>query len=114
MTTTAPRPLTSEPTTVASPTPTERVRAAYRRIAQVDRPEVWITLRPEAEALADAALVEARAARGEELVLAGTVLAVKDNVDVEGLPTTAAHPAFAAGPATRTPTAVQRLLDAGT
>ena len=27
---------------------TERVRAAYRRIAQVDRPEIWIDLRPEA------------------------------------------------------------------
>lgn len=97
----------------AAASPTQRVRDAYRRIAAVDRPEVWITLRPEADALADAAAVEQRLAAGEDLALAGTVLAVKDNVDVDGLPTTAGHPdhaRLAAG----TATAVQRLLDAGT
>ena len=31
--------------------PTERIRAAYRRIAEVDRPEVWITLRAEEDLL---------------------------------------------------------------
>jgi allophanate hydrolase len=39
-------------------------------------------------------------------------LAVKDNIDVVGFPTTAACPAFAYEP-TATATAVQRLLDAG-
>lgn len=39
-------------------------------------------------------------------------LAVKDNIDVVGLPTTAACPAFAYRPE-RTATAVQRLIDAG-
>jgi allophanate hydrolase len=43
---------------------------------------------------------------------AGTRLAVKDNVDVAGLPTTCAHPAFASTP-TASATAVQRLVDAG-
>ncbi|MCU1488195.1 MAG: aspartyl-tRNA(Asn)/glutamyl-tRNA (Gln) amidotransferase subunit [Actinomycetia bacterium] len=43
---------------------------------------------------------------------AGTRLAVKDNVDVAGLPTTCAHPAFAYTPSTSA-TAVQRLVDAG-
>ena len=44
----------------------------------------------------------------------GPRLAVKDNLDVAGLPTTCAHPAFGGGaPAARTATAVQRLLDAG-
>lgn len=39
-------------------------------------------------------------------------LAVKDNVDVAGVPTTCAHPDFAYVPA-RSATAVQRLVDAG-
>lgn len=90
----------------------ERVKAAYVRITEVDRPEVWVTLRPRADALADAAVVDARVAAGEQLLLAGTVAAVKDNIDVAGLPTTAACPAFAYDPAVSAP-AAQRLLDAG-
>jgi allophanate hydrolase len=42
----------------------------------------------------------------------GVRLAVKDNIDVEGLPTTCAHPSFARVAAHTAP-AVQRLLDAG-
>jgi allophanate hydrolase len=42
----------------------------------------------------------------------GPRLAVKDNVDVAGLPTTCAHPAYAYTPSTSSP-AVQRLVDAG-
>ncbi|MBB2925388.1 allophanate hydrolase [Cellulomonas cellasea] len=91
----------------------ERVRAAYRRIDEVDRPEVWIALRPEADALAAAAEVDARVRAGEDLPLAGTTLAVKDNVDVAGLPTTAGCPSYGVAPATRTAPAVQRLVDAG-
>jgi allophanate hydrolase len=91
---------------------TEKVRAAYRRIAQVDRPEVWITLRPEHELLAQATDVEQRVAAGEDLPLAGLLVAVKDNIDVAGLPTTAACPAYAYVPQTSA-TAVARLTDAG-
>ena len=90
----------------------ERVREAYRRSGEVDRPEVWIHLRPEAEALAEAEAVDARVAAGEELPLAGATLAVKDNIDVAGMPTTAACPAFAYQPATDA-TAVARLRAAG-
>jgi allophanate hydrolase len=93
-------------------TPTDRVRAAYARDAEVARPELWITLRPEADALADATEVERRLTAGQQLPLAGVVVAVKDNVDVADLPTTAAHPAFARVPE-RSATAVQRLVDAG-
>lgn len=109
----APSPVPPVPPVPARLSPTQRVLEAYRRIAAEDRPEIWITLRPEAHALADAATVERRLAAGEDLPLAGTVLAVKDNVDVAGLPTTAGHPAFDRSP-DRTATAVQRLLDAGT
>lgn len=96
-----------------------RVRRAYARIAEVDRPEVWISLLPESSAIAAARAVDARLADGAVLPLAGLTLAVKDNIDVAGLPTTAACPSFATDPAGRpgqapaTAPAVQALVDAG-
>lgn len=92
--------------------PTDRVAAAYRRIAEKDRPEVWITLRDEADVFAEAARVEQRLGAGGTLPLAGLLVAVKDNIDVAGLPTTAGCPEFSYVPDT-TATAVQRLIDAG-
>jgi allophanate hydrolase len=93
-------------------TVSDRIRAAYARIEEVDRPEVWITLRPEEDVLADAKLLEERAAEGAELPLHGLLVAVKDNIDVAGLPTTAACPSYAY-PAAASATAVGRLTDAG-
>lgn len=96
-----------------------RVRRAYARIAEVDRPEVWIALLPEESAVEAARAVDARLTAGAELPLAGLTLAVKDNVDVAGLPTTAACPSFATDPAGRpgpvrvSAPAVQALVDAG-
>ena len=65
----------------------------------------------------DAAFIEAQLQRLEAaspaaLPLYGVPFAVKDNIDVAGLPTTAACPAFAYTPE-RHATVVQRLLDAG-
>ncbi len=90
----------------------ERVTAAYAAIEAADRPEIWITLRPAADALAEAEALDARTAAGERLPLAGLVAAVKDNIDVAGLPTTAAAPSYAYLPA-RDATAVARLRAAG-
>ena len=90
----------------------EAVRAAYARIAVVDRPEVWISLREREEAELDAKDVDARVAAGEDLPLAGRLVAVKDNIDVAGLPTTAACPDFAFIPAADAPV-VARLRAAG-
>ncbi|MFG2819729.1 allophanate hydrolase [Kitasatospora sp. NPDC048365] len=90
----------------------DRVRAAYRRIEAVDRPEVWIDLRPEAEVAAEAAEVDRRRAAGAFLPLAGLLVAVKGNIDVAGLPTTAGCPSFAHRPAADAP-AVARLRAAG-
>jgi allophanate hydrolase len=90
----------------------ERVRAAYAAIGAAGRPEVWIALRPAGEALAEAAVIDARVAGGGELPLAGLVAAVKDNIDVAGLPTTAGAPSFAYQPA-EDATAVARLRAAG-
>src|SRR5690349_2313839 len=85
----------------------ERVRAAYRRIEQVGRPEIWIDLRPEAEVLAEAAALEERG-----LPLYGKLVAVKGNIDVAGLPTTAGCPAYAYEPEADAPV-VARLKAAG-
>jgi allophanate hydrolase len=94
-------------------TAAERVAAAYARIAAADRSEVWIALRAQADALADAAALDALddAARAARPLL-GLTLAVSDDVDVAGLPTTAACPAYAYVPSATAP-AVQRLVDAG-
>jgi hypothetical protein len=89
-----------------------RVTAAYAAIGTAARPEVWITLRPAAEALAEAAAVDAAVTAGRQLPLAGLVAAVKDNIDVAGLPTTAAAPSYAYRPA-RDATCVARLRAAG-
>ena len=107
-------PITSSPLAarpVAANT-VERVRAAYAAIAAAGRPEVWITLRPPGEALAEAAVIDASVADGKVLPLAGLVAAVKDNIDVAGLPTTAGAPSFAYQPA-EDATAVARLRAAG-
>ncbi|WP_159499738.1 allophanate hydrolase [Microbacterium sp. 18062] len=95
------------------PSAVERVAAAYARNAEADRPEAWISLRPEADALAEAAEIDRRVAAGERLPLAGTVAAVKDNIDVAGFATTAGSPAFAFVPEADAP-AVARLRAAGT
>ncbi len=92
-------------------TPTALVEQIYRDIeAQGERP-VWITLVPKEQNLMRATELEALASVGA-LPLFGIPFAVKDNFDVEGLPTTAACPAFAHD-AEETATVVKRLLDAG-
>jgi allophanate hydrolase len=90
----------------------DRVTAAYAAIGAAGRPEVWITLRPAADALAEAAAVDAAVAAGERRPLAGLVAAVKDNIDVAGLPTTAAAPSYEYLPE-RDATSVARLRAAG-
>lgn len=98
-------------------TPTQCVNDVLARIAASDRPEAWIyridadALHARARAL-EARLAEEGAALLETMPLFGVPFAVKDNVDVAGLPTTAACPAFAYVPA-ETAFAVEQLLAAG-
>jgi allophanate hydrolase len=91
-------------------TPTELVAALYRRIARSPAPHVWITLAEQERALAAARALEQR--NPAELPLYGIPYAVKDNIDVAGLPTTAACPDFAYQPG-RSATSVERLDAAG-
>jgi allophanate hydrolase len=84
-----------------------RVRA-YEAV----QPEVWISRFPDEELIARAQAIDARIAAGEILPLAGVPFAIKDNIDLEGLPTTAACPAFAYRPE-RSAEAVRRLIEAG-
>ena len=73
---------------------------------------VWISRFDPAALRAAAASVDARIAAGEVLPLAGVPFAVKDNIDVAGLETTAACPAFAYRPE-RSATVIEQLINAG-
>ncbi|WP_246128020.1 allophanate hydrolase-related protein, partial [Amycolatopsis rhizosphaerae] len=89
-----------------------QVLTVFDRIAEAGRPDLWITLRPAEEVLVDAKAVDERVRAGDELPLAGLLVAVKDNIDVAGLPTTAGCPAYAYTPDVSA-VAIQRLTAAG-
>ena len=78
----------------------EMAEAALERIAAYDavQPQAWIERFPPEAVREQARRIDARLAVGEDLPLAGVPYAVKDNIDVAGLPTTAACPAFAYRP----------------
>jgi allophanate hydrolase len=90
-------------------TPEETVARSYARLAARGDDAIFITLRPQTEALAEARALSKDAAM---LPLYGVPVAVKDNIDVAGMPTTAACPAFTYT-AHRDATSVARLRAAG-
>jgi allophanate hydrolase len=94
-----------------SVTPQDIVRQVYAALRSLGDPAVFIYVVPEAEALERAEQLS-RLAPESRGALFAIPFAVKDNIDVAGLPTTAACEAFRRIPA-RTAPAVQRLLDAG-
>src|SRR5262249_55177253 len=70
--------------------PEDTIARSYARLRAFDDPAMFIALKPEAQAIA-----EAKALRSEaNLSLYGVPVAVKDNIDVAGMATTAACPAF--------------------
>jgi allophanate hydrolase len=85
----------------------EAALAADRAAAD---PAIWITRLPDAEILAQARVLEDEGRRGRALW--GLTFSVKDNIDVSGLPTTAACPGYARVPERSAP-AVQGMIDAG-
>lgn len=91
-------------------TPAETIARSYQRIRDYNDPAVFISLRDEKDALAEAQALTAKDAAA--LPLYGVPVAVKDNIDALGLPTTAACPAFSYSP-THDSTAVAKLRAAG-
>jgi allophanate hydrolase len=90
--------------------PAQTVARSFARIREHNDPAVFISLRDEKQALAEAEALSSKDAT--LLPLYGVPVAVKDNIDVAGLPTTAACPAFSHMPA-HDATAVARLRAAG-
>lgn len=91
----------------------DAAQRSLRAIAEDPRPGIWIDRVDPAVVLRHAEAVDARVRAGEQLPLAGTTLAVKGNIDVEGLDTTAGCPAYAHRPERSAPV-VAALVDAGT
>ena len=79
--------------------PSESVRKALARLSEINDPAIFKGLKSESDLLAEAAALEQQGNDGKPLF--GLVFAVKDNIDAEGLDTTAACPAFAYRPGNR-------------
>jgi allophanate hydrolase len=91
-------------------TPEETVARSFARIRAHGDPAIFISLRPEADVLAEARALSVSGDTARPLY--GVPVAVKDNIDVAGLPTTAACPAFSFQPSEDS-TAVAQLRAAG-
>jgi allophanate hydrolase len=91
-------------------TPEEIVARTFARLRAHADPAIFIATRAEAEVIAEARALEH--ARKASLPLYGIPVAVKDNIDVKGLPTTAACPAYSYRPQ-KDAACVARLREAG-
>jgi allophanate hydrolase len=92
-------------------TPAQTIARSYQRIRDYGDSAVFISLRDEKDAIAEAEKLSARK-DAASLPLYGVPVAVKDNIDALGFPTTAGCPAFSYTP-THDSTAVERLRAAG-
>ena len=91
--------------------PSEIIAGIYDRIDSAPLAPVWVSVVPRETAIARARELEADPQAAAKS-LYGLPFAIKDNIDLAGLPTTAGCPAYAYSPA-RNATVVQRLLNAG-
>lgn len=93
--------------------PVDVAEEVLRRIATAGDDKVWISRVPPDALRAEARRLAALSPeQRQSLPLYGVPFAVKDNIDVAGMPTTAACPAFAYTPKESAPV-VERLLAAG-
>ena len=90
--------------------PAQTIARSFQRIREHNDPAIFISLRDEKDAVAEAEALSAKNAA--QLPLYGIPVAVKDNIDVAGLPTTAACPAYSYMPSFDA-TSVARLRTAG-
>ncbi len=86
------------------------VARSFERMRAHNDPAIFIALREEADVVAEARALEQSG--DKTLPLYGIPVAVKDNIDVKGLPTTAACPAYSYRP-NKDATCVARLRAAG-
>ncbi len=93
-----------------SRSPADTVARTYERIRAHGDPALFISLRDEKAAIAEAEALQGSGSKDRPLF--GVPVAIKDNIDAEGFSTTAACPAFAYKPQ-RDATAVARLRAAG-
>src|SRR6186997_770960 len=91
-------------------TPAGVIEELLARIDAAPEKHVWITRLTREQVMAYVQRLEGKSP--DELPLYGVPFAIKDNIDLAGVPTTAACPAFAYQPASSAPV-VQALLDAG-
>jgi allophanate hydrolase len=92
--------------------PLDLVEEVIARRKSSDDPAIFITETPDEDLRAAAKALVEKAPEPNSLPLWGIPFAVKDNIDVAGLPTTAACPAFAYSPE-KDATVVARLKAAG-
>lgn len=91
-------------------TPTELVKQLDAEIGKEDSRHIWIRRLTLDEMLAFAKNLEGKSVK--DLPLYGIPFAIKDNIDLAGIPTTAACQEYAYTP-TKSATVVQKLIDAG-
>jgi allophanate hydrolase len=92
-------------------TPSDVISAIYDRLAGAPIEPVWISMLPRDKAMAKARKVE-RDPLASALPHYGVPFAIKDNIDLAGLPTTAACPAYAYLPG-HSASVVHTLIEAG-
>jgi allophanate hydrolase len=90
--------------------PEDIIARSFARSRAHDDPAIFIALRDEAEVRAEAQALQQ--AGDQTLPLFGIPVSVKDNIDVKGVPTTAACPAYSYRP-NRDAACVARLREAG-
>lgn len=88
------------------------IEEVLKRIAAAGDDRVWITRTPDEHLRAAAVRLDARRGEIDRLPLYGVPFAVKDNIDVADLPTTAACPGFSYQPQ-HSAEIVRRLVEAG-
>jgi allophanate hydrolase len=91
-------------------TPSALVAQLHERLAGDDPLRIWITRLTREQLLGYARALKAR--DPASLPLYGIPFAIKDNIDLGGVPTTAGCPEYAYTPS-QSATVVQRLIDAG-
>jgi len=91
--------------------PSDVIAELYERIRSGPLAPIWISMVPREAAIAQARALEADS-NTRAVPLYGVPFAVKDNIDVAGVPTTAGCPAYAYSPGRNAPV-VESLVDAG-